>query len=141
MFDITVKKNFRDVCYELLAATSSLKIPSEESTAVWDTSHSLTHKTFMECGRLKSLDEVFTDESVANILFTYYVPSHIEKKKVYQFLVANELTNIYKRRKSDGKYSKFCFSVFGFPEDSEFDDSDYWVSAGVGLQTPVIEWK
>ena len=83
----------------------------------------------MQCGRLKSLDEVFIDESVANILFTYYVPSNIEKKKVYQFLVANKLTNIYKRRKSDGKYSKFCVNVFGFPEDSEFDDFDDWVSA------------
>lgn len=91
VLDITVEKKFRDVCYELLAASSS-KIPAEESIAVWDKSHSLTHKTFMQCGRLKSLDEVFIDESVANILFTYYVPSNIEKKKVYQFLVANKLT-------------------------------------------------
>ena len=125
VLDITVEKKFRDVCYELLAASSS-KIPAEESIAVWDKSHSLTHKTFMQCGRLKSLDEVFIGESVANIL---YAIEHREEESVPIFGCQQTYYNIYKRRKSDGKYSKFCVNVFGFPEDSEFDVFDDWVSA------------
>jgi len=133
VLDINVEKIFRDACYELLAANCS-KIPADESIAAWDTSHSLTQKTLKECGALKSLDEIFTDESVANILFTYYVPSNCEKKKVYQFLVANEFTNIYKRKKSDGKYSTFCVSIFGFPEDSNFDGLEDSTSNDDGLE-------
>ena len=40
VLDITVENFFCDLCYELLAATSSLK----ERTAVWNTSHSLNIK-------------------------------------------------------------------------------------------------
>jgi len=80
----------------------------------------------MQCGRLKSLDEVFIDESVANIL---YAIEHREEESVPIFGCQQTYYNIYKRRKSDGKYSKFCVNVFGFPEDSEFDVFDDWVSA------------
>ncbi len=64
---------------------------------------------------------MFTDEIVADILVSYYIPDEIERKDVYQYMVDNEITNIYKRKESNGKYSDFAINHFGFPADSIHD--------------------
>ena len=45
----------------------------------------------------------------------------LNKRDVYKYLVENEITNIYKRKKSDGRFSEFVVNNFGFPSDSKFN--------------------
>lgn len=118
---VEVEKHFYNFCYNILAE-DSIKIPPEESLDEWNESHSLTKNTFSEKGSLKNLDEAFLDKSVANILFIYYIPQNINKRDVYKYLVENKITNIYKRKKSDGLLSKFVVNTFGFPCDSKFNN-------------------
>ena len=111
--DMPLEKKFWDVGFEVLAQASTKFLP-EESYAEWDESHIRTPKK----GPLRSLDELFTDESVANILYSYFIPSYVKEQDVYNYMVENEIENIYKRKQSDGKFSDFVIARFGFPDDS-----------------------
>ena len=71
--DIQTERKFRDICYDVLAKACK-KIPADKSIAAWSDNHRLTQKVLKEKGKFSSLDEIFTDESVANILVNYYVP-------------------------------------------------------------------
>lgn len=62
------------------------------------------------------------NELVSNILFDYTVPPNIDSKDVYQFLVDNDITNVYKRKESSGQYSEFVCETFWYPTDSTLDD-------------------
>jgi len=103
---------------------ASNKIPAEKTVAEWSNSHSLTKKSVEDEGCFKSLDEIFTDESVRNILFTCHVLQTVESQDVCNHLIKNNVTNICKRKKSDGKFSDFDVKQFGFPADSIFDSDD-----------------
>ena len=121
MIDLKTEKLFRDISFQALAK-HCIKFPAEETYAKWDVSHSLTAKTISEKGRLKSLDEVFTDESTAQILFTYYLEDHFPEEDVYKYLKENNFVDsIYRRRSSDGRYSEYVVQNFGFPDDSTSD--------------------
>ena len=65
------------------------------------------------------MDEVFTDESVGSILYTIFVPPIIKFKDIYKFLIDSKLTNIYSRKKSNGRYSDYAVKMFGFPSDEK----------------------
>ena len=75
-------------------------------------------------GGLKSFDEVFTDESVANILLNYYLPRGIKECLVYTYMMENNIgiSGMYKRKKSNGRFSDFVINLFGFLSDSSFDN-------------------
>ena len=81
---------------------------------------SLTAKSLDTFGGYRSFDEVFIDETVVNILYAHFVPSNVDPKDIYQYLIDNEITNIFKRKKSTGKFSTYCVNVLGFPDDEKF---------------------
>ena len=115
---LNLKKKIWDACFNI-RSKSCKKISAEDSFVAWDESHSLTAKTLEASGTYKSLDEVFTDESVGSILYTIFVPPIIKFKDIYKFLIDSKLTNIYSRKKSNGRYSDYAVKMFGFPSDEK----------------------
>ena len=57
-----------------MLAASFKKYPAKDAYVPWNESHSLTKSQVAEHGKLKSLDQIFTDESVANILLHIIFP-------------------------------------------------------------------
>jgi hypothetical protein len=120
---LKTEKKFRDICFNILAEFC-IKVPADESYVAWDPSHSLTKSTLKQRGTYKNYDEVFTDTCVANILSEFYIPDHISDNKVYQYLVDNQIANIFFSRRTNGKYSDFATGTFGFPKNSINSASD-----------------
>ena len=77
----------------------------------WKESDNLTQTPF------EPLDKVMTDESVDQVLTNYYLPVVHKRQEVYNFLLQSDITGIYSRRVSDGRYSKYAVLEFGFPDD------------------------
>jgi len=112
---VELEKKFRDVCFSVLAEANN-RDPTEQF-AEWTSSHSLTAKTLAETGKCKSLDMIFVDETVGNILHECFIPSHIPKEEVHEFLTKHKIKNIFTRKKN-GKCSAFAISEFNFPSDT-----------------------
>ena len=72
-------------------------------------------------------DHLFYDESVGDILRTYYLPDTLEDEGVYNFLKKPGWNCFFSR--FNGKYSDYAINVFGFPSNivelDEQDISDY----------------
>ena len=114
---VELEKKFRDVCFNILARANGRSIDSKFLS--WTSSHSLTAKTLARTGgKCKSLDMVFVDETVGNILCEHFIPSHIPPEKVHEFLAKRKIRNIFTRKKN-GKHSAFAISEFNFPSDTK----------------------
>ena len=96
MCTVELEKEFRDVFFSVLAKWSNFR-KAEDQHALWTSSHSLTSKTLAEEGRHKSLDMVFTDETVGNILCGHFISSHIQSKDVHEFLSQSGIDSAFTR--------------------------------------------
>ena len=95
---VEVEKAFRDACFTLLSNKSKAVNP-RDGYVDWTSSHSMTATTLATRGKHKSLDMVFTDETVGKILYDYMVPAEIEPKDVHAFLKKNGHHNIFTKKK------------------------------------------
>ena len=92
----------------------------------WTSSHSLTAKTLARTGgKCKSLDMVFVDETVGNILCECFIPSHTPKEEAHGLPTERKVKSTFTRKKS-GKHSALAISEFNFPSDAipEKDDDE-----------------
>ena len=71
----------------------------------------------------RALDNVLTDESVTDILYTYFIPHYVPWSGVYQFMENEGLDGFFSRR-SDGMYSKWAREKHGFPSGGFSGDID-----------------
>ena len=117
---LELERDFRDACYQVLARWCN-RIPASDTYVPWQPSHSMTKKTVGSIHRLKSLDEIFIDESVGKILYDYHVPGNVAPKDVYQFLKENDISCAF-TRKANGTFSDYAVHTFGFPCDVHFEE-------------------
>jgi hypothetical protein len=109
--DIGTEERFRDfICGILCADTNKSPV---KSYVPWKPEHSLTHNP------PRSLDKVMTDECVDQCITNYFLNDGQERKNVYEFLKRlTILDGLYSRRMSDGCYTQYAVSNFGFVDDA-----------------------
>ena len=61
--------------------------------------------------------------NVLCILHTIFTPSVIHFKNVHQLLVKNEITSVFSKKKSNGRFSDFAVKMFNFPSDAKGVDA------------------
>ena len=102
------------------------------------------------------LDQIVTDQSVTDILYTYFIPNTIPWSGVYDYMESEGLDGFFSRR-SDGMYSKWATENHGFPsrrldddmnenqdindvnEDQESDDENASVDENQNLKDFIVD--
>jgi hypothetical protein len=135
MTDIEIENKFRDQCEKILKhynETNPKKKPDRETVYdSWDDNlHSLT------TNNPRSLDEIFTDQSVLTIVSMYLVTTLPSKCAYNMFKKEGISASIFSRNKNTGMYSKTAIEELGYPnnivapgevselENETSDDSD-----------------
>ena len=120
--DIGTEEKLRNLAHSIIRDAE--KDGYEDQFAPWDISHSLTKTPF------RSLDQILTDESIGHVLTTYHLPKDLKESDSFGYMMKNGIKNVFTRKKSNGRFSKFAMRL-GFPtdtlipSDSAFeDDSD-----------------
>jgi hypothetical protein len=115
---LAFERKFRDEIELILHAADKLK--HGEKARTLRTKYDSWNPDLHSATRTKGfifLDHVFIDESVGNILKTYYVKSDVHDSDVYKWLKENGCNCFFSRYK--GFYSSYAQSVFGFPNDNK----------------------
>ena len=119
--DVEREKRFRDACVKELTEHQDRTNGKVTTYVPWDPKkHS---KTPTE-GGYRALDKIMTDESVADVIKAYMVPSTIMDKDVYKYLQENGMGKLYSRKQGTKKYSDYAQETFGFPGTAG-DQTDY----------------
>ena len=115
------EEKFRNECEKVLKDSNSGSKGKLTQYVQWDPeNHSKTHPG----GKFRSLDEIFLDESVGDILRRYMMPSDLDDTEAYKYLQENGSNKWFSRKKSNKKYSMYAVETFGFPAESG-EDTEY----------------
>ena len=111
------ERKFRDEIERVMVARRK---PNQRPTKYqkWDyKKHSRTKEGY------ESLDKLFVDDVVADVIRTYVLSEEMELKDTYDFLKSRGLNNFFSRKK-DGRYCSVAINEFNFPADAG-EQSDY----------------
>ena len=73
--------------------------------------------------KFRFLDNIFTDESVGEIMFSYYFEANCDHSKVFNVLQEKNINGFYSKHELTNKYSDYAIKNFGFPNDNATDDA------------------
>ena len=90
----------------------------------------------------RCLDHIITDESVAHVLYTYFIPDDVRYSMTYSFLEERNMAHWFFSRKWDGRYSRGAVYM-GYPDDvvgyeSNDDNDDFSMNNINKLKTKVF---
>ena len=119
-FEKEVEKNkfyleelFKDECSKVLKQ-SELKQQARKNF-----SHSIPSTKWISLTKIgyRPLDHVLLDETIAHLLFIYFVDEHHPSNSIYQKLKESEMQDFFFSKHTDtDKYCDIAISDFGYPE-------------------------
>eukprot|EP00536_Pseudo-nitzschia_multiseries_P012283 jgi/Psemu1/31578/gm1.31578_g len=108
--DITTKREFRDLLVHILCSTNK-KVAEKEFLPFL---HQHCHLP-PDTGPFASLDKIFMDKSVDNIVTNYHIPDEVTTSEgKYEQIEENGFTDIYTHH-SNGRYSYYAVEKMDYP--------------------------